>query len=446
MPIRVALISTYELGRQPVHLASPAARIRKAGHEVRTLDLAVESWDDRLVGWADAVAFSVPMHTALRLAATAAERVRRRRAEIPIAVYGLYAAVAGSDGPFSRAIAGEYEGELLAWVTSVEEGSASVGTTSFRGRSAFTEPDRVDLPSLERYARLEDGSRRALVGAVEASHGCKHKCRHCPLPTVYEGRFRIVPSRIVLSDIGRVVRAGAGHITFGDADFFNGPRHSLRIVEEMNRRWPDLTYDATIKVEHLKRHAAELPILSETGCLFVVSAFETLNDRILRILAKGHTARDAALVVHSVREAGLEIRPTWLPFTPWTSLRDVADIFGFIVHHDLVDLTDPVQLSIRLLVPAGSLLAEQPAFLAHRGDYDREAATYSWKSPDATVERLGADLARIAEDGRRAPARETFIRMWKVVLEAVGDGHESPESIPLGATVGRPRLTEPWFC
>ena len=177
-----------------------------------------------------------------------------------------------------------------------------------------------------------------------------------------------------------------------------------------------------------------------------MSAFETLNDRILRILAKGHTARDAALVVHSVREAGLEIRPTWLPFTPWTSLRDVADIFGFIVHHDLVDLTDPVQLSIRLLVPAGSLLAEQPAFLAHRGDYDRKAATYSWKSPDATVERLGADLARIAEDGRRAPARETFIRMWKVVLEAVGDGHESAESIPLGATVGRPRLTEPWFC
>ncbi|MCY4369149.1 MAG: radical SAM protein [bacterium] len=446
MPIRVALISTYELGRQPVHLASPASRIRKAGHEVRTLDLAVESWDDELVDWADVVGFSTPMHTALRLATVAAERVRRRRSEIPIVAYGLYAAVAGSGGPFTRAIAGEYEEQLLEWVTSVEEGSPSAGTTTFRGRSAFIEPDRVGLPGLEHYARLEHGSRRVLVGSVEASHGCKHKCRHCPLPTVYEGRFRIVPPRIVLADIERLVRAGAEHITFGDADFFNGPRHSVRIVEEVNRRWPQLTFDATIKVEHLKRHARDLPTLSETGCLFIVSAFEILNDRILGILHKGHTARDAAQAVHSVRAAGLEIRPTWLPFTPWTSLQDVADVFDFIVLHDLVDLTDPVQLSIRLLVPARSLLADQPAFLAHRGDYDRTAATYMWNSPDPSVERLAAELARIAERGRCASGRETFIQMRKAVLEAVGDDLGKAEALPQGATVGRPRLTEPWFC
>lgn len=446
MSIRVALISTYESGHQPVHLASPAGRIRQAGHDVQTLDLAVEPWNDGLVDWADAVAFSAPMHTALRLATGAAERIRRRRHELPIAVYGLYAAVAGTDGPFNRAIAGEYEEELLEWVTSVQQGSPTAGTTTFRGRSRFIEPDRVGLPGLDHYARLEDGSRRVLVGSVEASHGCKHRCRHCPLPTVYEGRFRIVPTHIVLADIGRLVRAGAEHITFGDADFFCGPRHSLRIVEEMHRRWPHLTYDATIKVEHLKRHAAELPILSGTGCLFVVSAFETLNDRILGILEKGHTARDAAAVVHSVREAGLEIRPTWLPFTPWTSLHDIVEIFDFIVHHDLVESTDPVQLSIRLLVPARSLLAEQPAFLAYRGEYDRSAATYTWKSPDPDVERLAAQLSRIAEEGRSMPARETFISMWRAVLEAVGDGPEMAESIPQGATVGRPRLTEPWFC
>ena len=446
MPIRVALISTYELGRQPVHLAAPAGRIRKAGHEVRTLDLAVESWNDQLVDWADVLAFSAPMHTALRLAVGAAERVRRRRGDIPIAVYGLYAEVAGSDGPFSRAIAGEYEGELLEWVNSVEEGSPSAGTTRSRGRGAFLALDRVGLPDLQHYAHLQDGPRRVLAGSVEASHGCRHKCRHCPLPAVYDGRFRAVPSRVVLADIEQLVRAGAEHVTFGDADFFNGPRHSLRIVEEMHRRWPHLTYDATIKVEHLRRYEAELPTLSETGCLFVVSAFETLNDRILAILEKGHTARDAALVVHSVREAGLEIRPTWLPFTPWTSLRDVAEVFDFIVDHDLVDSTDPVQLSIRLLAPARSLLADLPEFLAYRGEYDPKAATYTWNSPDPRVDRLAAVLARIAEEGRRGPARDTFISMWKAVLEAVGADPEAAGGIPQGATVGRPRLTEPWFC
>lgn len=444
--MRIALISTYELGRQPLHLASPAARLREEGHEVRTLDLAVEPWDDRLVTWAEAVAFSAPMHTALRLAAEAAERVRLRRGAIPIAVYGLYAAAAGSDGPFDRAIAGEYEGGLLAWVDSAERASPSTGVTTYRGRSVFIQPDRQDLPGLECYAHLEDGLRRVPVGSVEASHGCRHMCRHCPYPTVYEGRFRVVPSTIVLADIERLVEGGAEHITFGDADFFNGPRHSLRLVQEMNRRWPHLTYDATIKVEHLKKYARDIPTLAATGCLFVVSAFETLNDSILEILEKGHTAREAAQVVHSLRAAGLEIRPTWLPFTPWTSLQDVADIFDFIAGHDLVDLTDPVQLSIRLLVPAGSLLAEQPAFLVYRGEYDRAASTYIWKSPDERVDRLATRLAGIAEKSSGRPEHETFKRMWRVVLEAVGEDPDTVESIPQGAAVARPRLTEPWFC
>ena len=285
--MRVALISTYELGRQPVHLASPAASLRAAGHEVRTLDLAVEQWDDDLVGWAGAVAFSTPMHTALRLATAAANRIKARRNDIPLAVYGLYAAVARTETPFNRAIAGEYEGELLEWVRSVEDGTPSTGTTVFRGRSTFLRPDRFDLPGLEQYAQLELSTKLILVGSVEASHGCMHKCRHCPLPTVYNGRFRAVPAGTVLADIERLVEAGAGHITFADADFFNGPRHSLRIVREMKRRWPQLTYDATIKVEHLRKHTRELPTLAETGCLFVVSAFETLNSRILRITREG---------------------------------------------------------------------------------------------------------------------------------------------------------------
>ena len=444
--MRVALISTYELGRQPVHLASPAARLRAAGHEVRMLDLAVEPWDDELVGWAQVVAFSVPMHTALRLATTAADRIKAQRGDLPMAVYGLYAGVAGTAAPFSRAIAGEYEGELLDWVRSVQDGVPSTGTTLYRGRSIFLRPDRSDLPGLERYARLEVGPNQVLVGSVETSHGCMHKCLHCPLPTVYDGRIRIVPRQTVLADIERLVEAGAGHISFADADFFNGPRHSLRITEEMHRRWPHLTYDSTIKVEHLKRYARDLPTLAETGCLFVISAFETLNDHILTILEKGHTANDASLAVHTARRVGFELRPTWLPFTPWAALEDITNIFSFIVAHDLVGLTDPVQLSIRLLVPRESLLAEHPAFLPHRSRYDLRAATYRWVSSDPKVDLLATELTRIAEEGAGDPPDTTFARMWKAALAATGDDPGLADSLPLGATVGRPRLTEPWFC
>src|SRR6266581_4772396 len=91
--MRVLLISTYELGHQPLHVASPAAALRGAGHDVRCLDLSVEPWDRESVEWADAVAFSVPMHTAMRRAMRAAQAAREARLELPVCFDGLYAPV-----------------------------------------------------------------------------------------------------------------------------------------------------------------------------------------------------------------------------------------------------------------------------------------------------------------------------------------------------------------
>ena len=91
--MRVLLISTYELGHQPLHVASPAAALRRAGHKVRCLDLSVQPWDPGALEWTEAVGFSVPMHTAMRLALSAARRVRREHPGLPICFYGLYATV-----------------------------------------------------------------------------------------------------------------------------------------------------------------------------------------------------------------------------------------------------------------------------------------------------------------------------------------------------------------
>src|SRR4051795_13635412 len=145
--MRVLLVSTYELGHQPLHVASPAAALRAAGHEVRCLDLAVERWRAGDVEWAERVAFSVPMHTAMRLAVSAAEQVRRARPELPICFYGLYAPVS-RDRTLGRVadhlIAGEYEPELLRWVAGDE-----AGPLIQLDRGAFHLPARDLLPPLE---------------------------------------------------------------------------------------------------------------------------------------------------------------------------------------------------------------------------------------------------------------------------------------------------------
>jgi radical SAM superfamily enzyme YgiQ (UPF0313 family) len=345
----VLLVSTYELGHQPVHLASPAAALRAAGHSVRCLDLSVDAWDAQAAWWAEAVALSVPMHTAMRLAVRAARELRGVRPDLPLAFYGLYAPVSRDltvRGVADAAIGGEYEPALVRWVDAVAQGGAAASSEApvvELGRTEFRVPTRNLLPPLDRYAHLQvDGEERP-VGAVEASHGCAHECRHCPIPVWYHGRIRLVPRDVVLADIEQLVRMGARHVTFADPDFLNGWRHSLRLVREMHGAFPDLTFDCTTKVEHVLRHADLWPELARSGCLFVVSAFETMNDEVLARLDKGHTAADAARAVEVLRPGGIEIRPSFLPFTPWTTPTDLVDIIDFVVDADLVGNVDPVQ-------------------------------------------------------------------------------------------------------
>ena len=227
-------------------------------------------------------------------------------------------------------------------------------------RLKFLVPDRSGLPPLREYAHLlMPGGERRIAGYTEASRGCKHLCRHCPIVPVYNGVFRIVPREIVLEDIRRQVDAGAEHIAFGDPDFFNGPAHALSIVEALHREFPRISYDVIIKIEHLLRSPAEdLAKLRDTGCLFVTSAVESLDDAVLARLDKGHTRADFLSVVQRFRALGLVLQPTFVPFTPWTTLASYRDLLEVIAAQNLIENVAPIQLGIRLLIPAGSRLLE----------------------------------------------------------------------------------------
>ena len=311
--LRVVLISTYELGHQPFGLASPAAWLRKAGAHVTCLDLAVEHLDESAIAAADLVSFYVPMHTATRLAASFVERVKRINPNAHLCFYGLYAPV---NEEYLRGLGaetilgGEFEEGLVALAERLSTNeklpsrqSAQSEPTISLTRQQFLVPDRSQLPGLRRYAHVKlPGGGSRVAGYTEASRGCKHLCRHCPIVPVYGGRFFIIQPDVVLADIARQVEAGAEHITFGDPDFFNGPTHAMRIVEELQRRFPRLTYDVTIKVEHLLKHAAHLATLRDTECLFITSAVEAVEDRILEIFDKRHTRAEFVRAVSLCRE------------------------------------------------------------------------------------------------------------------------------------------------
>jgi len=466
--LNVLLISTYELGRQPFGLASPAAWLREAGATVTCLDLAVQPLDEAAVAAAGLVAIYVPMHTATRLAATLLPRIKGLNARAHLCCYGLYAPLnagylrgLGAD----TLLGGEFEAGLVALaarlsVPAARDGGREPALESAQseplislGKLRFHVPSREGLPVLEQYAHLTlgDGERRT-VGYTEATRGCAHMCRHCPIPPVYGGRFRVVQPEVVLEDIARQVAAGARHITFGDPDFFNGPTHALRIVTGLHDRFPGLTYDATIKIEHLLTHARLLPALRDTGCLFVTSAVEAVDDATLAAYDKRHTRADVIQAVALCREVGLTLNPTFVTFGPWTTLDSYVDLLALIGRLDLVDAVAPIQYGIRLLIPAGSLLLDLPDVRNLVGPYDEEALAYPWAHPDPRVDQLCADVLAAVQRGQKRGEgrREIYREVWTLAQGACGLAEREALALPRitptppDATV--PHLSEPWYC
>ncbi|HXF63122.1 MAG TPA: CUAEP/CCAEP-tail radical SAM protein [Caldilineaceae bacterium] len=458
--MNVVLISTYELGRQPFGLSSPAAWLKELGATVTCLDLAIQRLDRQAIAAADLVAFYVPMHTATRLAARLVQQVKQMNPRAHLCFYGLYAPL---NEEYLRALGaqtilgGEFEEGLAALARRLADTPAHRQPVQPEprvslARQRFRTPDRSGLPPLDKYAYLQLGSdTRRIAGYTEATRGCKHLCRHCPIVPVYQGRFRIVQQEVVLEDIRRQVAAGAQHITFGDPDFFNGPGHALAIVQALHAEFPALTYDVTIKIEHLLKHARRLPVLRETGCVLITSAVESIDPIVLDYLDKGHTREDFIQAVGLCRSAGLVLNPTFVAFTPWTTLHGYVELLALLAELDLIEHVAPIQYAIRLLIPAGSRLLELPQVQALVQGFDPETLSYPWSHPDPRVDRLFAEVMDAVKDGlaRNQSRSQVFDRVWRLACAAAG------ASPPNGWTLGRregvraqvlPTLSEPWYC
>jgi radical SAM superfamily enzyme YgiQ (UPF0313 family) len=478
--VHVLLVSTYDLGRQPFGLASPAAWLRRAGAEVECVDASRDALPDEAIGRADVIAFYLPMHTATRLAAPLIARVRTQNPAATLAAYGLYAPLNEAwlrDRGVAHVLGPEAEGGLVDLVTTnpksqipdpksqVPDPKSQVPDPKSQipgpksqdvkpnsqgspprprqavARLQFIQPDRSSLPPLDRYARLQmpDGTRRT-VGSTDATRGCKHLCRHCPIVPVYRGAFRVVPVDVVMADVRAQVQAGAAHISFGDPDFFNGPTHARRIVEALSRGFPSLTYDVTIKIEHLLAHADLLPLLRDTGCLLITSAVESIDDQVLAKLRKGHTRHDFVRAVTACREAGVALSPTFVPFTPWTTLAGYAELLEQLAALDLEHAVAPVQLGIRLLVTAESALLELPDIADLVEAFDAESLTWPWRHPDPRVDALQRDVMQVVATLRAAPRHEVF----RAVADRAGardGGTRNPDP-----GTGAPFMTESWYC
>jgi radical SAM superfamily enzyme YgiQ (UPF0313 family) len=445
----VVLITTYELGRQSFGVASAAAWLERAGATVTIQDLAVSDFDPGPIQDAQMVGFHVPMHTATRLAEQVITGVREINEDAAICVFGLYAPIneqhlRGLGADF--VLGGEVETELVSIYN--RENRQTRPTISLR-RQSFITPDRSGMLALDKYAKLQVTPEvTRIVGYTEASRGCKHLCRHCPVVPVYNGTFVVVQPDVVLDDIANQVRAGAQHITFGDPDFFNGPRHALRVVTRMHAEFPDLSYDVTIKVEHLRRHANLLGDLASTGCILVTTAVESFDDDILERFDKRHTGDELETVVAALRDAGIALNPTFVTFTPWTTIEGYLAFLTTLADLGLVNNMSAVQYAIRLLIPSGSKLLELPEVSDLVGEFDDRELVHPWRHRDPAVDVLFDRVVSIVKDGQARDLSRVaiFNEVWAAATEAAGIEAAPPyiDDVPDLSTI--PYLTEPWYC
>jgi radical SAM superfamily enzyme YgiQ (UPF0313 family) len=450
--MRALLVSTYDLGRQPFGLASPAAWLRAAGIEVACADASRGPIADEEFAGSSVIAFYLPMHTATRLASPLIDRARLVNPSARLCAYGLYAPLNAAwlrERGIRDVIGPEAEQELVDLAKSQIPNSKSQSQiTNHKSRILprlqFITPDRQGLPPLDRYAslRMPDGSRR-VIGSTDATRGCKHLCRHCPIVPVYEGQFRVVPLDVVMADIREQVAAGAQHISFGDPDFLNGPTHARHLIERLSTEFPGLSYDVTIKIEHLLKHAALIPRLRETGCLFITSAVEAIDNVVLGHLRKGHTRSDFLEAAALCRTAGVTLVTTFVPFTPWTTLKGYVELLEQVEKLDLIEQVAPIQLAIRLLITAGSPLLELNDIRRVVSPFDAASLTWPWRHEDRRVDALQAAVMQLVGAAPAAPRSEVFDAIAGLAREHAG--------LPTGsrrttAAAPVPYVSEPWYC
>ncbi|MEE2709708.1 MAG: CUAEP/CCAEP-tail radical SAM protein [Gemmatimonadota bacterium] len=459
-PGDILLISCYELGHQPLGLASPLGFLKAAGYPAAGIDAAAEKIPSSFVSSAKFIGIAVPMHTAMCIGVEISEHIRAINPDAHLCFYGLYASLNADHLLASVAdsvIGGEYEQPLLSLVQSLEAGESVPpglrtrphAATLFLKRLSFAVPYRDGLPRLTQYAHLDAEGTTVPAGYVEASRGCLHTCLHCPITPVYQGRFVVIPADVVLADICQMVDMGAQHITFGDPDFLNGPGHTLKIARRLHDAFPKVTFDITTKVEHVLEHKQVFEELKSLGCAFVVSAVESVSQIVLERLKKGHTRVDIDQALHILNEAGIPMRPSLVAFTPWTTAADYLEMLSFIEERALIDHIDPVQYTIRLLVPPGSALLDQPDTESWLGPLDQNGFTYHWDHPDPRMDTLYRQVNHLVEiaDNKDEDPLTTFNDIKSKYWKHFGDSWRFPLPVPISNRRRCiPKLTESWFC
>ena len=428
--MKILLTSFYDLGKQPKIIAEIVDRYNSAEIDFDFFDFSVEDQNIDLENY-DVLGIYAPMHTATILSI---EYIKDKKLPNKMFTFGLYGSVLEDFNSSIRYIKDIESDELALFLEINDDHQFSLKNNI---------PNRQIFPDISNYAHLVDGSNNLIAGSVETTYGCKHSCTHCPVPISFNGTFKTYSLEKIVSDVENQVNQGAKHISFNDPDFFNGPIHALKILESLNEKFPSITYDSTIKVEHILKYKKYFKELSSLNMVFVISAFETTNDLVLSILEKNHTSNDLNNSIEISQDFGIDIRPTWMPFSPWTELNDLSNIVKLIEKYELRETVDPIQLTIKLLIPKHSLIIKKPEINKYLGNYEKNSLSFKWEYENNDVEKLQSSLFDFILNNSELNEHKQYLGMVNIIEKYTDTKLLTNSSYDFKNV---PKLSETWFC
>jgi anaerobic magnesium-protoporphyrin IX monomethyl ester cyclase len=311
--------------RLPQRLGTPylgqllvAASLRRAGHEVRAVDLAARfgPTDDEAVALADdfapdAVGMTLFTYSAARGYALARRLARPGR----VLIAGGPHATLCPDEPvrhgFDVAVAGEGELTVLALAAALDRGAPVDGIPGVRTPHSVgpAAPAIADLDALARphegYPAYDMGwydptGRDIVPGGLMTSRGCPARCTFCA--NYVTGRaYRYRSAEDVVAEMVALRTAhGVRSFPFWD-DAFTALRPRLRALCDAIVREPalrDVTWTCITPGNMVKPH--DLVMMREAGCVAVNFGIESGDATTLRLMQKGQRPEH---VIDAVREA-----------------------------------------------------------------------------------------------------------------------------------------------
>lgn len=404
----ILVVSSFEGGYQPITALSAYTALRNAGyHNLRFHDTYVDGLPDDLFADADLVAVAVPLFDALQAALQLSEMIRASRPEAKIVFFGQYATLNAARIPgryADYAVCGEWEqplvnlarhlctGEVLDKMGLVDarDARANMIPHPYITRNRIELTDRSVAPGLQKYPQphVEKmlGTSDIVVGGVESTRGCHHKCAYCSVYATYDGKVVPIKDDIVVEDVRNLVALGMTHLTFTDAEFFNAKNQGLRLLRVLHAEFPDLTYDFTTRIDHILEHEEALREMQTLGVRFITSALEFPTQVVLDVVSKEISIDDIEQAIVTLRRIGIRLSPTFIMFNPWVSKADMETFREFIKRNDLDGVVDPIQYETRLHLYKGSPLLTRHStagleLIEHEFHYD-------WKHPDPDVDAM----------------------------------------------------------